>query len=76
MLTGKKLHTFPGGRKEVKNFDGHTNHVLSLAISSDGKYLASGGADKKINIWSVKEDKLLKCFTQHKDSVSVRNIII
>ncbi|RIA85384.1 WD40-repeat-containing domain protein [Glomus cerebriforme] len=70
LLTGKKLRTFPGGRKEVKNFDGHTNHVLSLAISSDGKYLASGGADKKINIWSVKEDKLLKCFTQHKDSIS------
>ncbi|CAB4432752.1 unnamed protein product [Rhizophagus irregularis] len=42
LVSGKKLHTFPGGRKEVKNFDGHTNHVLSLAISSDGKYLASG----------------------------------
>ncbi|CAG8737554.1 2587_t:CDS:2, partial [Funneliformis caledonium] len=70
LLTGKKLHTFPGGRKEVKNFDGHNHHVLSLAMSSDGKYLASGGADKKINIWSVKEDKLLKCFTQHKDSIS------
>ncbi|CAI2173766.1 5163_t:CDS:2 [Funneliformis geosporum] len=70
LLTGKKLHTFPGGRKEVKNFDGHNNHVLSMAISSDGKYLATGGADKKVNIWSVKEDKLLKCFTQHKDSVS------
>ncbi|GBC43811.2 U3 small nucleolar RNA-interacting protein 2 isoform X2 [Rhizophagus irregularis DAOM 181602=DAOM 197198] len=70
LVSGKKLHTFPGGRKEVKNFDGHTNHVLSLAISSDGKYLASGGIDKKINIWSVKENKLLKCFTQHKDSIS------
>ncbi|KAF0362034.1 WD40 repeat-like protein [Gigaspora margarita] len=68
--TGKRLHVFPGGRKEVKKFDGHTNHVLALAVSSDENYMASGGSDKKINIWSTKEDKLLKCFTQHKDSVS------
>ncbi|CAG8773751.1 8989_t:CDS:2, partial [Racocetra persica] len=68
--TGKKLHIFPGGRKEVKKFDGHTNHVLALAVSSDENYMVSGGSDKKINIWSAKDDKLLKCFTQHKDSVS------
>ncbi|CAG8480050.1 3418_t:CDS:2 [Acaulospora morrowiae] len=68
--TGKKLHVFPGGRKEIKKYDGHTNHVLALAVSSDGNYMASGGVDKNINIWSVKEDKLLKCFTQHKDSIT------
>ncbi|CAH1760014.1 246_t:CDS:2 [Entrophospora sp. SA101] len=70
LATGKKLHVFPGGRKEIKNFDGHTKHILSLAISSDENYLASGGADKKINIWSVKENKFIKCLLQHKDSVS------
>src|SRR6185369_17127290 len=37
--TGRKLHEFPGGRKGVKQFDGHTDHVLALALSSDGKYL-------------------------------------
>ncbi|CAG8616876.1 2772_t:CDS:10 [Paraglomus brasilianum] len=68
--TGRKLHEFPGGRKSVKQFDGHTDHVLSLALSSDGKYLASGGADKKINIWNVDDNKFLKCFWQHKDAVT------
>ncbi|RUS31507.1 WD40-repeat-containing domain protein [Jimgerdemannia flammicorona] len=68
--TMKKLYTFPGGRKGVKAFTGHTDHVLCLAISSDGKYLASGGRDKKVNVWSVKDDKLLCCFSQHKDSVA------
>ena len=69
--TFQKLHTFVGGRKGVKNYNGHTDHVLCLAISHDGQYLASGGKDKVINIWSVKEDKHIVKFTQHRDCVSV-----
>ncbi|CEG63579.1 pre-rRNA processing protein [Rhizopus azygosporus] len=68
--TFQKLHTFVGGRKGVKNYNGHTDHVLCLAISHDGQYLASGGKDKVINIWSVKEDKHIVKFTQHRDCVS------
>ncbi|KAI8882205.1 WD40 repeat-like protein [Backusella circina FSU 941] len=68
--TFKKLHTFPGGRKGVKNFDGHTNHILCMAISSDNQYLATGGKDKVINIWSVKEDKHIVKFNQHRDAIS------
>ncbi|KAI7906516.1 WD40-repeat-containing domain protein [Cokeromyces recurvatus] len=68
--TFKKLHTFLGGRKGVKNFDGHTQAILCLAISYDGQYLASGGQDKVINIWSVKENKHIVKFTQHRDTVS------
>ncbi|KAI9031631.1 WD40-repeat-containing domain protein [Phycomyces nitens] len=68
--TMKKLHTFPGGRKGVKDFVGHTDHVLALAISSDGQYLASGGKDKVLNIWSVKDNQRISSFTHHKDAVS------
>ncbi|KAI8386987.1 WD40-repeat-containing domain protein [Blakeslea trispora] len=70
LKTNTRLHTFPGGRKGVKNFDGHTDIILCLAISHDGKYLASGGKDKTINLWSVTEDKHLVKFTQHRDTVS------
>ncbi|KAG0179415.1 hypothetical protein DFQ29_002136 [Apophysomyces sp. BC1021] len=66
----KKLHTFPGGRKGVKDYVGHTDHILSLAISSDNQYLASGGRDKLINIWSVKDNAHVVAFTQHKDAIS------
>ncbi|KAL0139238.1 WD40-repeat-containing domain protein [Mucor lusitanicus] len=59
-----------GGRKGVKNFDGHTEDILCLALSFDGQYLASGGKDKVINIWSVKEDKHIVKFTQHRDAIS------
>ncbi|RHZ84819.1 hypothetical protein Glove_74g184 [Diversispora epigaea] len=68
--TGNKVYSIVGGRKEIKKFDGHTDQILALAVSSDGNYMASGGRDKKINIWSIKENKLLKCFMQHKDSVT------
>lgn len=66
-----KLHTFPGGRKGVKDFTGHTDSILCLALSSDGQYLASGGKDKAIHIWSVAENKHIVAFKQHKDSVAV-----
>ncbi|KAJ3030492.1 UNVERIFIED_CONTAM: pre-rRNA processing protein [Siphonaria sp. JEL0065] len=80
--TGKKVHEFLGGRKhtkkalkafgeaKLKKHIGHRDQVLCLAISGDGKYLASGGRDKTIQIWSIPEDKHLKTFTQHRDAVS------
>lgn len=32
---------------------GHSSHVLTLAVSSDGRLLASGGKDKAINLWEL-----------------------
>lgn len=38
--SGKKLRTIPGGRKGTEDRHvGHTTHILSMAVSSDGKYL-------------------------------------
>src|SRR5688572_16865655 len=71
LKTGKKLYTHYGARKNVKNYEGHTHEVVCMAISSDNKYLATGGKDKKIIIWSINENKFLRCFTHHKDIVSV-----
>ncbi|RKP06468.1 WD40-repeat-containing domain protein, partial [Thamnocephalis sphaerospora] len=66
----KKVKVFPGGRKGTSGFPGHTDHVLALAVSSDGRYMASGGRDRAIHIWSVQDDKLLTTFRQHKDGIS------
>jgi ribosomal RNA-processing protein 9 len=53
-----------------KDKDGHYDQILCMAVSSDGKYLATGGKDKRLCVWSVEDDKLIRMFTQHRDEVT------
>lgn len=78
--TGKKLVTFhkirpdPKGKgkaKEKAEVKGHTDEVLALALSEDGKYLASGGKDRKVVVWDVEKGEWVKAFGGHKDTISV-----
>uniref|UniRef100_A0A7N8XYV7 U3 small nucleolar RNA-interacting protein 2 n=1 Tax=Mastacembelus armatus TaxID=205130 RepID=A0A7N8XYV7_9TELE len=69
--SGKKLHTIPGGRKGTEDRHvGHTAHILCMAMSSDGKYLATGDMNKLIMIWEAETCKHLYKFTGHKGPVS------
>ncbi|KAJ1674239.1 pre-rRNA processing protein, partial [Spiromyces aspiralis] len=70
--TGKRLKTFPGQKKTSKKdtSKGHRDQVLCLAVSSDSAYLASGGKDRQIHVWSIETDEHLVTFHQHKDSVT------
>ena len=47
----------------------HTAPILCLAASSDGRFLASGGADKRLIIWSTETLQPLRVFSQHRDAV-------
>ena len=38
-----------------KAFEGHTHHVLDVGWKSDGKLLASAGADNTIKIWDYEK---------------------
>jgi ribosomal RNA-processing protein 9 len=49
---------------------GHVGAILSVAASPDGKYVATGGADKKLIIWSAEDLRPLKTFTTHRDGVT------
>ncbi|KAG9353255.1 hypothetical protein JZ751_017831 [Albula glossodonta] len=69
--SGKKLHTIAGGRKGTEDRHvGHTAHILCMAISSDGKYLATGDMNKLIMIWEAATCKHLYKFTGHRGPVS------
>lgn len=48
----------------------HTKHINCLAISSDNKFLASGGWDKHIRIWNPSDLTWLHTFTQHKQEIT------
>jgi hypothetical protein len=60
--------------KELPSLRGHTNDIFSLAITADGKTLASGSRDKTIKLWDLttgKEQATLKGHTGSVTSVAI-----
>ncbi|KAL9092476.1 MAG: hypothetical protein Q9159_000823 [Coniocarpon cinnabarinum] len=47
----------------------HTAQILCLAVSHDGQFVATGGADRRLIIWRGSDLKPLKVFTHHRDAV-------
>ncbi|MCW3101532.1 MAG: hypothetical protein JWL77_7150, partial [Chthonomonadaceae bacterium] len=72
----------PGTSGEVEVFDtktfakvgptleGHSDVVMSVAWSADGKWLATGSQDKTARLWLWPEGKELKLFKDHSDAVT------
>lgn len=85
LSTGSKLSIFHKVRPPLKQskgkhkaqahdlveVKGHTDEVLALALSGDGKYLASGGKDRRVGVWDVEKGVWVKGFAGHKDLISV-----
>jgi WD40 repeat protein len=51
-------------------FWGHEGSVNSVAFSSDGQMIASGGADKTIRLWDIKGNLIGEPFQGHEGSVN------
>ena len=71
LRTGAREFRVVGGRSGQQSYHpGHCSPVLALAISSDGRYLASGDTDKLIHIWEAATMTRLHTFKGHRAAVS------
>jgi WD40 repeat protein len=57
-----------------KALSGHSNLVNSVAISPDGRLLASGSSDQTVKLWSLPNGALLKTLAGH--SSYVQSLVI
>ena len=67
-----KLSTVKGSKSHNadKEYMYHTGPILCVAASSTGKFIATGGLDKKLIVYDAPNLKPLKVFTQHRDAVT------
>ncbi|XP_060199377.1 WD40 repeat-containing protein HOS15-like isoform X3 [Lycium barbarum] len=47
----------------VHSLNGHRDPVYSVAFSPNSEYLATGSLDRCLNIWSVKDAKIIKTYS-------------
>ena len=56
--------------KLVRPFNGHTDALYALALSPDGKVMATGGYDQKIKLWDLATGKEKATLKGHNGSVN------
>lgn len=60
-------HSAKAPQNQSKN---RSKHVLALAVSSDGRYLATGGMDRHVHLWDTRTREHIQAFPGHKGPVS------
>ncbi|KAL1893451.1 pre-rRNA processing protein [Ceratocystis pirilliformis] len=61
-----------GDRKKAKDkeYKRHVGEILCVAVSPDGQFVATGGADRRLIIYNAETLTPLRVFTHHRDSVT------
>jgi WD40 repeat protein len=54
---------------ELQTLEGHSDLVLSVAISPDGRLLVSGSYDKTVRLWETATGRLQQTLEGHTDGV-------
>lgn len=53
-----------------KTYQGHTGAALTVKASQDGKYVVTGGLDRRLVVHNAADLKPIRAFTQHRDIVT------
>ena len=64
-----KLWNFSNQDNPIHVLEGHTEIIRAMAILPGGNKLATGGADKLVKVWDLKEVKEYHSFEGHTDAV-------
>jgi eukaryotic-like serine/threonine-protein kinase len=54
--------------KVLLTYHGHSDRVMAVALSPDGKYVVSGSLDKTVQIWSATTGKTRLFYRGHADA--------
>lgn len=60
----------------VRVFVGHAGPVSAIALSPDGRYLASSGDDLNVNLWDLGSGRLVKSMAGHSARVHTLNFSV
>ncbi|OMJ76041.1 hypothetical protein SteCoe_24675 [Stentor coeruleus] len=56
--------------KQFAEFQGHSQNVVSVAITKDNQYIISGSIDNTVRLWNLYEKRLENIFKGHTGSIS------
>ena len=70
---GKAAGATGGWSVEGRDLKGHTNEILDLAVSEDGKWVATAGREGVVGCWDVEGEtgKWVRGLRGHRDAVTV-----
>ncbi|KAI9818130.1 MAG: pre-rRNA processing protein [Pycnora praestabilis] len=68
----KKIAFAKGNKNNAQDnkYQGHVDSILSVAASQDGKFVVTGGRDRRLIVWNAADLKPLRVFSQHRDAVT------
>ncbi len=58
-----------GTGQETRGFEGHNQGVYCVAISPDGRLVASGGWDNQVKLWDSRTGNLLRTLRGHRNNI-------